>query len=67
MAFAPNGPAGDLRTSPRHGWIKQKRMNMSQAISSHGSGPSPIGDPSNGFISVTLPIKRGTELVLKFG
>ncbi|CPR21551.1 hypothetical protein RBA63_00985 [Brenneria goodwinii] len=40
---------------------------MSQAIASHGTGPSPIRDPSNGFISVTLPIKRGTELALKVG
>ncbi|MGE9550228.1 O-methyltransferase [Erwinia amylovora] len=26
-----------------------------------------IRDPANGFISVTLPIKRGTELALKMG
>jgi hypothetical protein len=24
-----------------------------------------IRDPANGFISITLPIKRGTELALK--
>jgi hypothetical protein len=24
-----------------------------------------IRDPKNGFISITLPIKRGTELALK--
>jgi hypothetical protein len=26
-----------------------------------------IRDPANGFISITLPIKRGTELALKVG
>jgi hypothetical protein len=26
-----------------------------------------IRDPANGFISLSLPIKRGTELALKLG
>lgn len=40
---------------------------MPRRANVQSSGPCPIRDPKNGFIAVTLPIKRGTELALTVG